>query len=126
NGDHQGVFRPALFSMEREGGSGKQMSLAEADLSLLDLDRGLGKGRIHTGKESLVEGELRRPSVKEKEYIALVVLGAFHVLSSFQSGCSPGSQLPEGHGAGRRHIEGVHLVGHGDTYGIVAPGDGAG
>ena len=33
-------------------------------------------------------------------------------------------QLPEGHGAGGGHVEGVHAVGHGDAHGAVAPGDG--
>ena len=34
------------------------------------------------------------------------------------------AQLPEGHGAGGSHIEGVHRVGHGDADGIVAAADG--
>ena len=34
-------------------------------------------------------------------------------------------QLIEGHGAGRRHVQAVHPVGHRDHYRVVAPGDGA-
>ena len=33
-------------------------------------------------------------------------------------------QLPEGHGAGGGYVQRVHAVLHGDTHGVVAPGDG--
>ena len=34
------------------------------------------------------------------------------------------TQLPEGHGRGGGHVEGVHVVGRGDAHGLVAPVDG--
>ena len=34
------------------------------------------------------------------------------------------AQLPERHGAGCRHIERIHLVGHGDLDRVIAGGDG--
>ena len=38
----------------------------------------------------------------------------------------PGPELPEGDCAGRRHVQGVHLVGHGDADDVITVGDGAG
>ena len=35
------------------------------------------------------------------------------------------AELPEGHGTGGGYVEGIHPVGHGDLYGIIAGGDGA-
>ena len=38
----------------------------------------------------------------------------------------PGPELPEGDCAGRRHVQGVHLVGHGDADDVITVGDGSG
>ena len=38
---------------------------------------------------------------------------------------SPGPQLPKCHRAGSRHIQRIHLMGHGDADGVVARRDGA-
>ena len=35
------------------------------------------------------------------------------------------SQLPEGHGAGSRHIQRIYPMGHGNFYGVITVGDGA-
>ena len=35
------------------------------------------------------------------------------------------AKLPEGYGAGGGYVEGIHPMGHGDLYGVIAGGDGA-
>ena len=80
DGQHDAVLRPGLFPAHRQGRGAEQMSAVKADLAFLYPDGGFGEFRVQTKEQRLVQRQLQRLSVEEKQNVGHIMHRSFHVI----------------------------------------------